>query len=34
MFDVISKRCRFKDCNKGPSFNFQNETKAKYCAKT
>ena len=33
MFDVKSKRCSFKDCNKGPSFNFQNETKTKYCAK-
>ena len=31
MIDVVSKRCAEKDCSKGPTYNFPNETKALYC---
>ena len=31
MIDVMSKICLNSDCNKEPSYNYINETKALYC---
>jgi hypothetical protein len=31
MIDIKNKKCQQEGCNKQPSFNFENETKAKYC---
>ena len=33
MIDVTHKKCCFENCNKRPSFNYQNKTNGIYCSK-